>query len=104
MLFVLDILPWGEVSGGLQAQRGWGGGGGDGWMIDYQIYCGIGIERVGVDFGGEGCSIFYPEVTGGAVLIKKTDRINAISIYILVANFFTPERAFLVTKLPFRHS
>ena len=30
-------------------------------------------ERVGSDSGGEGCSIFYLEVTGEAVLIGKTE-------------------------------
>ena len=32
-----------------------------------------GVERVGLDFGREGCSIFYLEVTGEAVLIRKTE-------------------------------
>ena len=42
---------------------------------------------------------------GGAVLIRKTNvEENAISIYIPVANFFTPERAFFVTKFLFRYS
>ncbi len=48
----------------------------------------------------KGSSIFYLEVTGEAVLIGKTDRRNAISIYISVANSFTSERPFFVTKLP----
>ena len=43
-------------------------------------------------------------MTGGAVLVRKTARRNAISIYFPGANSFTPERAFYVTKLPFRHS
>ncbi len=30
-------------------------------------------ERVGLDSGGEGCSIFYLEVMGEAVLIRTTD-------------------------------
>ena len=30
-------------------------------------------ERVGSDSGGEGCSIFYLEMTGEAVLIGKTE-------------------------------
>ena len=47
------------------------------------------IEKVGSDSGGEDCSIFYLEVTGEAVLIRG--RRNAISIYILVANSFTPD-------------
>ena len=34
----------------------------------------FGTERVGSDSGGEGCSIFYLEVTGEAVLISKTER------------------------------
>ena len=47
-------------------------------------------ERVDSDSGGEGCSIFYLEVTGEAVLIRKNrGRRNAISIYIPVANYFT---------------
>ena len=44
---------------------------------------------------------FRLQVTEGAVLMRKTDRRNAISIYIAVANSFTPEHAFFVTKLPF---
>ena len=43
---------------------------------------------------------FYLEVTGEAVLRKKTDRRNAISIYISITDSFTSERAFFVTKLP----
>ena len=30
-------------------------------------------EKVGSNSGGEGCSIFYLEVTGEAVLIRKTE-------------------------------
>ena len=44
---------------------------------------------------------FYLEVTEKAILIEKIERENAISIYILVANFFTSERAFFVAKLPY---
>ena len=33
---------------------------------------GCDTEKVGSDSGGEGCSILYLEVTGGAVLIRKT--------------------------------
>ena len=60
------------------------------------------IERVGSDSGGEGCSIFYLEVTGQAVFNKKNRGIrNAISIYTPIANSFTPERACSVTKFHF---
>ena len=62
----------------------------------------FGTEKVGSVSGGEVARFFYLEVWGGAVLIrKKTDRRNAISINIPVANSFTPERAFFVTKVPF---
>ena len=35
------------------------------------LYCLL--KGVGSDFGGEGCSILYPEVTGGDVLLRKTE-------------------------------
>ena len=60
-------------------------------------------ERVGSDFGGEELFDFLSRSDGGSCLNKKNSgRRNAISIYIPVANSFTPERAFFVTKLPFR--
>lgn len=45
--------------------------------------------------------IFYPKKLGGAVFIEKTKRENKISIFILVANFFTSEYVFFVAKLPY---
>ena len=45
---------------------------------------------------------FLSKIDGGSCLHKKNrGRRNAISIYIPVANPFTPERAFSVTKLHF---
>ena len=60
----------------------------------------LSTERVSSDFCLRVVRFFYLEATGEAVLIRKTDRRNAISIYISVANSFTSERAFFVTKLP----
>ena len=56
------------------------------------------------DSGREDCSIFYlSRSDGGSCPNKKNGgRRDAISIYIPVANAITPERASLVTKLPFR--
>ena len=46
---------------------------------------------------------FLSRTNGGSYPNKKnTGRRNTISIYIPVAKSFTPERAFFVTKLPFR--
>ena len=60
-------------------------------------------ERVSSDFDGEGLFDFLSRSDGGSCLNKKNSgRRNAISIYIPVANSFTSERAFFVTKLPFR--
>ena len=62
-----------------------------------------GTERVGSDFGGEELFNFLSRSDGGSGHNKKNSgRRNAISIYIPVANSFTSERAFFVTKLPFR--
>lgn len=47
---------------------------------------------------------FLSKSDGGAVLIAKIDRKNEISIYIPVANFFTPKCTFFVIKLFFRNS
>ena len=58
---------------------------------------------VGFGLWWRSCSIFNLEETGGSCPNKKNSgRRNAISIYIPVANSFSPERAFSVTKLPFR--
>ena len=47
-------------------------------------------EKVG---SGEGCSIFYLELTGEAVQIRKTEA-NAISIYIPVTDSFAQSANF----------
>ncbi len=64
-------------------------------LINIQL-CGCfyyGIERVGFGLWWRSCSIFYLEETGGSCPNKKNSgRRNAISIYIPVANSFTPER------------
>ena len=40
------------------------------WAKNDQVHR---TERIGSDSGGEGCSIFYLELTGEAVLVKKTE-------------------------------
>ena len=57
-------------------------------------------ERVSLDLMEKSCSIFLTRSYGGSCPYRKLDRRNAISIYISIANSFTSERAFFVTKLP----
>ncbi len=61
------------------------------------------VERVGFGLWWRRLFDFLSRSDGGSCPNKKnSDRRNAISISIRLTNFFIPERAFFVTKSPFR--
>ena len=57
-----------------------------------------GIERVGSDTVGEGCSIFYLEILGVAVLIRKIEAEKKQFQTTSSNKFLHSERAFFMTE------